>query len=134
MSATTWLRIGAVWGFAAMAMGAFGAHGLQERFQSAGAPSGRLTAERLEANFHTAAQYHVYCALAILAVGLVVATGRDGAALQAAGWLFLLGSLVFSGSLYVMSVTGLAWLGAITPIGGAAMLAGWAALFVGASH
>ena len=61
----------------------------------------------------------MYCALAILAVGILAQIGRGGAALQAAGWLFLLGSLIFSGSLYVLAVTGLRWLGAITPIGGA---------------
>jgi uncharacterized membrane protein YgdD (TMEM256/DUF423 family) len=132
MSAGFWLRLGAIWGFLAVSMGAFGAHGLQERFQFLGDQPGGLATERLQANFQTAAQYHMYCALAILAVGLLAATGRDGAALQAAGWLFLLGSLIFSGSLYLLAVTGLRWLGAITPIGGVALLAGWLALAVAA--
>ncbi len=74
----------------------------------------------------------MYCALAILAVGVLAQTGRGGAALQAAGWLFLLGSLIFSGSLYILAVTGLRWLGAITPIGGVAMIAAWIALAVAA--
>jgi uncharacterized membrane protein YgdD (TMEM256/DUF423 family) len=124
--------MGAIWGFLAVTMGAFGAHGLKERFQSLGGQTGGLTAERLEANFNTAAQYHMYCALAILAVGLFAATGRNGAALQTSGWSFLLGSLIFSGSLYILSVSGLRWLGAITPIGGVAMLVGWIALAIAA--
>jgi uncharacterized membrane protein YgdD (TMEM256/DUF423 family) len=128
MNAAFWLRIGAIWGFLAIAMGAFGAHGLQDRFRSLGEQPNGLAAERLQANFQTAAQYHMYCALAILAVGLLAATGRTGTSLHLAGGLFLIGSLIFSGSLYVLSVTGLKWLGAITPIGGVAMLAGWLAL------
>ena len=127
-----WLRIGAVWGFLAVLMGAFGAHGLEERFHSLGQQSKGLTYERLHGNFQTAAQYHMYCALALLAVGCFAATGRGGIALQTAGWLILLGSFIFSGSLYVLSVTGLRWLGAITPIGGVAILAGWLALAVAA--
>lgn len=113
-----WLRIGAVWGFLAVAMGAFGAHGLKDR----------LTALDQLANFHTAAQYHMYMALALVAVGLLQAMGRSGAALSVAGWSFLIGSAIFSGSLYVLSLTGLKWLGAITPIGGVAILVGWGAL------
>jgi uncharacterized membrane protein YgdD (TMEM256/DUF423 family) len=132
MSAAFWLRVGAVWGFLAISMGAFGAHGLEDRFASVGGMPGGLPAERLKANFNTAAQYHMYCALAILAVGILCQFGRGGAALQAAGWLFLVGSLIFSGSLYVLAATGLRWLGAITPIGGVAMIAAWVALAVAA--
>ncbi|APW62430.1 DUF423 domain-containing protein [Paludisphaera borealis] len=119
-----WLRIGAVWGFLAVAMGAFGAHGLKDR----------LTALDQTANFHTAAQYHMYIALALVAVGLLQAMGRSGTALSVAGWSFLIGSVIFSGSLYVLSLTGLKWLGAITPIGGVAILVGWAALAVAAGR
>ena len=127
-----WLRSGAIWGFLAVSMGAFGAHGLKERFRTLGQYAGGLTADRLEANFHTAAQYHMFCALALLAVGLLSATGRGGTALEIAGWSFLAGSLVFSGSLYILAMTGLRWLGAITPIGGVFMLIGWLALAVAA--
>jgi len=119
-----WLRIGAVWGFLAVAMGAFGAHGLKDR----------LTALDQVANFHTAAQYHMYIALAMVAVGLLQVMGRSGTALSVAGWSFLVGSVIFSGSLYVLSLTGLKWLGAITPIGGLAILVGWAALAVAAGR
>jgi uncharacterized membrane protein YgdD (TMEM256/DUF423 family) len=119
-----WLRIGAAWGFLAVGMGAFGAHGLKDR----------LTALDQTANFHTAAQYHMYIALAMVAVGLLQATGRSGTALAVAGWSFLIGSMIFSGSLYVLSLTGLKWLGAITPIGGVAIMVGWAALAVAAGR
>ena len=132
MSPVFWLRVAAVWGFLAISMGAFGAHGLENRFASLGAISGGLPAERLKTTFNTGAQYHMYCALALLAVGIMAYTGRGGAALQAAGWLFLVGSLVFSGSLYILAMTGVRWLGAITPFGGIAMIAAWVALAVAA--
>ncbi|WP_165249143.1 DUF423 domain-containing protein [Paludisphaera soli] len=117
-----WLRIGAVWGFLAVAMGAFGAHGLKDRLEA----TGRL------ANFETAAQYHMYLALALVAVGLLQAAGRSGPALSIAAWCFLIGSAVFSGTLYALSLSGLRWLGAITPVGGVLILVGWAALAVAA--
>jgi len=132
MSPAFWLRVGATWGFLAIVMGAFGAHGLEGRFKVLGEISGGLPAERLAANYQTAAHYHMYCALAILAVGILAQIGRGGAALQAAGWLFLTGSLIFSGSLYVLAATGVRLLGAITPIGGVAMIAGWIALAIAA--
>jgi uncharacterized membrane protein YgdD (TMEM256/DUF423 family) len=132
MSATFWLRTGAIWGFLAVTMGSFGAHGLRGRFESLGSIPGGLTTERLQANFQTATQYQMYCALAILALGLMAQAGRSGMALDAAGWLFLAGSLVFSGSLYILCITGEKWLGMITPIGGVAMLAGWIALTIAA--
>jgi uncharacterized membrane protein YgdD (TMEM256/DUF423 family) len=122
MKASFWLQAGAVWGFLAVAMGAFGAHGLNDR----------LTEVGQTANFHTAAQYHMYCALAIMAVGLLVLSGRSSTSASVAGWSFLLGSLVFSGSLYLLAITGLRWLGAITPIGGVAILAGWVSLALAA--
>jgi len=127
-----WLRVGAIWGFLAVSMGAFGAHGLKDRFRVLGEQTGGLTAQRLEDNFHTAAQYHMYCALALLAVGVLAETGRGSTALQAAGWSLLLGSLVFSGSLYILAATGIRWMGAITPLGGVVMLIGWLALAVAA--
>ena len=70
--------------------------------------------------------------LAIVLVGLVAATGREGTALQVAGWSLLLGSLIFSGSLYVLATTGIKKLGMITPIGGVFMLIGWVALAIAA--
>ncbi len=119
-----WFQIGSVWGFLAVAMGAFGAHGLKER----------LTELGQAATFQTGANYHMYCALALLALGLLVMTGRNGTAASIAGWSLLAGSIIFSGTLYLLAVTGIRWLGAITPIGGVAMLVGWAALAVAAGN
>lgn len=117
-----WMQVGAVWGFLAVAIGAFGAHGLKARLAELGQT----------ANFQTATHYHMYCALALLAVGGLVLHGRTGTAVNLAGWSLLIGSLIFSGSLYLMGLTGLRWLGAITPIGGGIMLVGWVALAVAA--
>jgi uncharacterized membrane protein YgdD (TMEM256/DUF423 family) len=118
-----WIQLGAVWGFLAVALGAFGAHGLKDR----------LTELEQAANYQTASHYHMYCALAILAVGTVVLAGRPSTAATVSGGTLFFGSLIFSGSLYAMSLTGARWLGAITPIGGLLMLVGWAALAVAAS-
>lgn len=121
MSGTTWLRIAALLGGTAVAAGAFGAHGLKER----------LDARALEV-FETAAKYQMYHALALLAVGLLAATGRTGLGVTLAGWSFLLGTLIFSGTLYAIALTGNGWLGRITPIGGVFLILGWIALIVGA--
>jgi len=99
-----------------VAAGAFGAHAL----------AATLTPERL-AVFETAARYQMYHALALLAVGLL-ATQADSRALTIAGWLFVAGTLLFSGSLYALTLTGTRWLGAVTPLGGVAFIAGWLAL------
>jgi len=132
MPAAFWLRVGAIWGFLAVAMGAFGAHGLQDRFRTLGDLPGGLSTERLQANYQTAAQYHMYCALALLVVGALALTGRECLALNVAGGSLVLGSVIFSGSLYLLCVTGMRWLGAITPIGGVAILVGWVALALAA--
>jgi uncharacterized membrane protein YgdD (TMEM256/DUF423 family) len=123
MNGTTWIRIGTAFGFLGVAMGAFGAHGFKDRLTSLGTAG----------NFETAAQYQMYHALALLAVGLVGSFSRGSTTLSVAGWSFSLGILIFSGSLYILSLSGLKWLGAITPIGGVAFLVGWAALAVAAS-
>jgi uncharacterized membrane protein YgdD (TMEM256/DUF423 family) len=132
MSTSFWLRVGAIWGFLAVAIGAFGAHGLKDRFKSLGDQFGPLTTERPEGIFQTATHYHAYCSLAILAVGLLSASGRTGTGFQIAGWSFLVGSLIFSGSLYVLAATGIKQLGMITPFGGVLMLVGWIALAMAA--
>ena len=114
--------VGALSGFVAVAAGAFGAHALRAR----------LTADMLDV-FQTGAQYQMYHALALLAVGILL--GRfsvDGSAwLVWSGWLFIAGTLLFSGSLYALSLTGVTWLGAITPLGGLGFLAGWLLLAIG---
>ena len=117
-----WVRVGAVAMFLAVALGAFGAHALRQR----------LSAEML-AVFEVGVRYHVYHALALFAVAWV-AERTPGSLAQASGWAFALGIVVFSGSLYLLSVTGVRWLGAITPIGGTAFLAGWVLLFLASSH
>lgn len=114
-----WFATGAILAGLGVVLGAFGAHGLKAR----------VSAEML-AVFETGVRYHMYHALALLAVGWA-ATQRPGAWVQASGWLFLVGIAIFSGSLYVMTLTGARWLGAITPIGGLAFILGWAALAAG---
>lgn len=111
----TWLVIGALNGFLCVGIGAFGAHALKAR----------LPADLL-AIFHTGAQYHFYHALAILAAALAMqAMPQAESSLKWAAVLFLGGILIFSGSLYVLAITGIRWLGAITPIGGLAFMIGW---------
>lgn len=116
------LSLGAASAFIAVAAGAFGAHALRDRLSP-----------DLLAVFETGARYHMYHALALLAVGILLSrfTGAEAPWLTASGWLFLAGTVLFAGSLYVLAFTGVRWLGAITPLGGLAFLAGWAALAVG---
>lgn len=100
----------------AVGLGAFAAHGLE----------GRRPEEDL-AIFETGARYQMYHALALLAVAWVQ-TRWPGSATVWAGWLFLVGIVLFSGSLYALVLTGQRWLGAVTPVGGVAFLCGWALL------
>ena len=116
MTASGWLATGALFGATAVALGAFGAHGLKAR----------VTADLLVV-FETAARYHLVHALAIVAVAWA-ADRFPGPCAAAAGWLFVAGILLFSGSLYLMVLTGARALGAITPLGGLAFIAGWIAL------
>jgi uncharacterized membrane protein YgdD (TMEM256/DUF423 family) len=116
------VMLGAVSGFVAVAAGAFGAHGLRAR----------LTPDLL-AVFETAARYQMYHALALLAVAWVAARW-PGPLPQWAGWLFVGGMLLFSGSLYALALSGVRWLGAITPLGGVAFLAGWICLALAVRH
>jgi len=112
----TFLLLGAVAAFLAVALGAFGAHGLRAR----------LSPEMM-AVFQTGVQYHMYHALALILVSGIM--GRMGGWLiQSAGWCFAAGIVFFSGSLYLLAVTGVTVLGAITPIGGLFFLIGWALL------
>ena len=97
----------------AVALGAFGAHGLR----------GRLVPDMLM-TFEIGVRYQMYHALGLLAVGLALSRWPSSA-VALAGWLFIVGTLVFSGSLYALSLSGQRWLGAVTPLGGAAFIAGW---------
>jgi uncharacterized membrane protein YgdD (TMEM256/DUF423 family) len=119
--ARLFLSAGGFAAFLAVALGAFGAHALK----------GRLSAEML-AVWHTGVEYHVYHALGLLAVGLLATQIPESALLKWSGWLMLAGIAAFSGSLYALALTGLSWLGAITPVGGVAFLMAWA-LFVAAA-
>ena len=108
--------LGALSAFIGVALGAFAAHGLKSRLDPA-----------MLATFEVGVRYHMYHALALLGAGWA-ATRWPGAWTTASGWLFLAGILIFSGSLYVLALTGARWLGAVTPLGGLAFLAGWLCL------
>jgi uncharacterized membrane protein YgdD (TMEM256/DUF423 family) len=111
----TFFGLGAVFAFLGVALGAFGAHALR----------GSLGAADL-ATFETGVRYQVYHALALLAISWAVRW--PGGAAHAAGWLFVAGIVLFSGSLYVLVLAGQRWMGAVTPFGGLCFLAAWALL------
>jgi uncharacterized membrane protein YgdD (TMEM256/DUF423 family) len=133
----SWTTLGAILAALAVVMGAFGAHGVDSYFVEKYAETGAKTIGGFEVpasykyleDFNTAARYHMYHALGLIAVGLLSSV-RPSKSLQVAGWSFVLGIVLFSGSLYVLTLTGQTWLGAITPFGGTLMIAGWIALAV----
>lgn len=110
---------GAVNALISVALGAFGAHGLE----------GKIS-EHYMGVWEKAVQYQMYHALGLLAVGILMQI-TNAPLLGAAGWLMLLGIIFFSGSLYILAVSGISILGAITPIGGVLFLAGWVCLIIG---
>jgi len=114
---------GAVNAAIAVALGAFGAHALKEKLS-----------EHYLAIWETAVQYQMFHALALLVVGILMSPSLFGSVTQLswAGYLILAGIIIFSGSLYVLSLTGIGILGAITPIGGVAFIAGWIMLIIAA--
>jgi uncharacterized membrane protein YgdD (TMEM256/DUF423 family) len=114
------LTLGAFSGLISVAAGAFAAHALRTR----------LPTESLLI-FETAARYQMYHALGLMAVAWA-ASRWPGTLPRMAGWLFVIGTVLFSGSLYALALTGTQWLGAITPLGGAAFLAGWLCLALAA--
>ena len=115
-----WFATGAALCGLGVVLGAFGAHGLRAR----------VTPDML-AVFETGVRYHLIHALGLLAVAWA-ASRWPAAWVSAAGWLFVAGIAIFSGSLYLLVMTGTRWLGAVTPIGGLCLIAGWAVLTVGA--
>jgi uncharacterized membrane protein YgdD (TMEM256/DUF423 family) len=115
MLSKQWVMIGAISGFFAVALGAFGAHGLKDRLS-----------EKALSIYQTAVQYQMVHALALIALGLW-ASQNINQETQLVGWAFTIGIMVFSGSLYALAVTDLKFLGAITPIGGVSFLVGWIA-------
>lgn len=115
--AKMFITLASLSGMLAVAFGAFGAHALKSRLD-----------DYAMGVFQTAVQYHFYHSLALLVVGVIALNHPQAALLRSSGWLFALGIVVFSGSLYLLSFSGLRWLGAVTPIGGLAFIAGWACL------
>lgn len=115
------LLLGALSAGISVAAGAFGAHALREKVEP-----------RLLEVFQTGAQYQMYHALALVAVGLF-ASRWPSTMINSAGWLFLAGTCFFSGSLYAMTFTGIRALGAITPIGGVCFIAGWVCVALAAA-
>jgi uncharacterized membrane protein YgdD (TMEM256/DUF423 family) len=114
----TFFVLGAALAALGVALGAFGAHGL----------ANLLDADRLN-TYEVAVRYQMYHALALLAVAWAFSRWPAQAGwLNAAGWLFVAGVALFSGSLYLLAVSGVRWLGAITPLGGVAFIAGWVCL------
>jgi uncharacterized membrane protein YgdD (TMEM256/DUF423 family) len=109
-----WLVSGATFGFLSVALGAFGAHSLKNVLDDYG-----------KSIYEKAVMYQMFHAMALLAVGLLQHVAK-GPSFSPAGWGFFSGIFLFSGSLYVLAITGLKWLGAITPVGGIAFLFGWA--------
>ena len=120
--ARTWLLTGSIAGALGVAGGAFGAHALKSR----------LNADML-ANFETGTRYLLVHAVALLVVG-VLAQRSDARSLRGAGGAFSFGMLIFTGTLWVLALSGMRWLGAITPIGGTALIVGWVALAVAAAR
>ena len=118
MTARLLLQLAALLGGLGVAIGAFGAHALHDALVRAG---------RLD-TFETAVRYQFYHVLALLAIGALWAARPDLAALGTTGWLWLGGILVFSGSLYALCFTGITKLGAVAPVGGLLLLAGWLSL------
>jgi uncharacterized membrane protein YgdD (TMEM256/DUF423 family) len=114
---TTFLLVASLLGFVGVAAGAFGAHGLR----------GRLTPDMLGV-FETAVRYQMYHVFAVLVVAAAIGRLGDARLLSLAGWFFVAGIVLFSGSLYGLALSGVSTLGAITPLGGLAFLVGWACL------
>ena len=110
------IALGAINGFLAVAFGAFAAHGLKG-----------ILSEGLLAVFQTGVEYQALHAVALLVVG-VLGESAPRRGLRLAGWAFATGILLFSGSLYILALTDIRWLGAVTPFGGTAFLLGWGAL------
>lgn len=121
--ASLWMTLGAVGGLLTVTLGAFGAHGLKGRVDPA-----------LLANWNTAADYLGLHALALLACGLTLLHRPEAGLVNWAGWAFVIGVCLFSGSLFAMTLTGLRQLGMITPIGGVLLILAWALLAVGAAR
>lgn len=117
------IQVAAFFGMLAVGIGAFGAHGLKDILEETG---------RSE-TFETGVKYHFYHSLALFLIGILASLKPAFKRLNGAAISMIIGILVFSGSLYLLSLTGLTWLGAITPLGGLAFIVGWILIFLAAS-
>lgn len=122
MSAKLIIIIAGIFGALAVGLGAFGAHGLEATLTA----NGRLD------TYETAVKYQFYHTLALLLTGILLMNINHDYFIWAS-WSFIIGMVIFSGSLYILSLTNITWLGAITPIGGLALIVGWVFLILGAS-
>jgi len=113
------LTIGSIAMALAVSLGAFGAHGL----------NGKLSAEMLDI-FETGVRYNFYHALGLLIIGIVAYQLPDSLLLKWSGWLMVCGIIIFSGSLYLLALSGIRWMGAITPIGGLCFIISWILLAI----
>ena len=120
-----WVQRAAILGFLAVMLGAFGSHGLKAK----------LTPKDYEI-FQIGVKYQFWHVLALLGTGLLIELKKDSDthSLNGAAWAFLIGTVIFSGSLYTLVLTQMRWMGAITPIGGVSLIIGWAALAWGATQ
>ncbi|MEX2517672.1 MAG: DUF423 domain-containing protein [Gammaproteobacteria bacterium] len=119
MSAKLFLLLGSANAMLGVILGAFGAHALKNR----------LTEDLLQI-WHTGVEYHFYHALGLILVGILCLHWPTSAWLRGSGWLMLAGIVIFSGSLYMLCMTNLRWLGMVTPLGGLAFIAAWLVLFI----
>lgn len=138
MTGRNWLLLGAIMGGLSVALGAFAAHWLDKEFTKKYAGQTRVVAgetvplsKKFLNDFKTGAEYQMTHSLTLLAVGLMVER-RTSRCLTVAGWAFVVGIILFSGSLYILTLTGVTKWGLVTPLGGVAFLVGWAALAIGA--
>lgn len=113
------LIVGSIAMALAVALGAFGAHGLKE-----------MLSEDMLDIFETGVRYHFYHAIGLLIIGIIAHWLPDSSMLQWSGWLMVAGIVIFSGSLYILSISGIRWLGAVTPIGGLCFIVGWILLAI----
>jgi uncharacterized membrane protein YgdD (TMEM256/DUF423 family) len=119
-SAKIFLLLGSANALIAVLLGAFGAHGLKAK----------LTGEMMTI-FQTGVQYHFYHSLSLIAVGLIISHFAATNLFKWSGWLMFTGILLFSGSLYILSISNMRWLGAITPFGGTSFIIAWLLLIIG---
>ena len=115
-----YLVLGSINALLVVLIGAFGAHGLKDK----------LTVENMTI-YHTAVQYHFYHAVGLMLVGLIAWHIPASPYIRWSAWLMIMGIILFSGSLYALSITNIRWLGAITPVGGVAFIMAWLILSIG---